>query len=252
MSFPKIIFIIPYRDRIKEKNIFELKMKKNLIDLESYKIYYIHQQDKRIFNRGALKNIGFIIMKKLYPNYYKDITFVFHDIDIYGNNKDTINYDTNKNIVKHFYGYKFALGGIVSIKGSDFELIKGYPNYWGWGFEDNMLYDRCISNNLKIDRTNFFHIGDKDNITHYVSNNLITYNKRNPNIYKNEKSDTLFDIKNLEYHIIDNMINITYFTCKYESTDYVEGIHNINLGNKFKIDYKYFRRSWSLNNIINL
>ena len=46
-------------------------------------------------------------------NNYKDITFIFHDIDTWGKNINTIEYKTEKNIVKHYYGYKFALGGIL-------------------------------------------------------------------------------------------------------------------------------------------
>ena len=268
-TIPKIIFIIPYRDRELHKSLFIKAMKNNLIELElgTYKFYFIHQNDTRIFNRGAMKNIGFIIIKKLYPKNYKDITFVFHDIDVWGINKDIIKYDTIKSKVKHFYGYTYALGGIVSIKGCDFELSKGYPNYWGWGFEDNMFNDRCLESRLEIDRNNFYNIQDK-NIHHEFDEIKKPYNKRNLSIYKFEKSDTLFDIQDLEYDIeynieynrqdtnidynkqdinIFNMINITNFNCYYNDNDYIHGIHDIRNGTKILINKNHMRRNWNMN-----
>tara|TARA_B110001450_G_scaffold255274_1_gene282420 strand:- start:1290 stop:2099 length:810 start_codon:yes stop_codon:yes gene_type:complete len=248
-SIPKIIFIVPYRDRELHKKLFEKAMKHNLIDLESYKIYYIHQHDNRVFNRGAMKNIGFLIIKNLYPSNYKDITFVFHDIDVWGINKDIIKYDTNKNRVKHFYGFTYALGGIVSIKGCDFELSKGYPNYWGWGFEDNMFNDRCLDVGLEIDRNNFYNIQDK-NIHHELDEIKKPYNKRNLSIYKFENSDTLFDIQDIEYNIqhndIFNMVNITNFKSYYHDTDYIHGIHDIRNGTKILINKNHMRRNWNM------
>jgi hypothetical protein len=51
------------------------------------------------------------------------------------------------------------LGGIVVIKGEDFERINGYPNYWSWGNEDNVLQYRVENNGLFIDRSQFYEIG---------------------------------------------------------------------------------------------
>ena len=80
---PKIIFIVPYRDRVNEKRHFLLQMTYILEDLnsEDYEIYFSHQTDNRTFNRGATKNIGFLVCKEKYPDDYKNITFVFNDID---------------------------------------------------------------------------------------------------------------------------------------------------------------------------
>ena len=46
------------------------------------------------FNRGATKNIGFLAMK--YPDTYKQITFVFNDVDTIPNKKNLFNYKTRK------------------------------------------------------------------------------------------------------------------------------------------------------------
>ena len=64
---PKFVFIVPYRDREKHKewfinNIKDVANKNN----HFFELYFIHQNDSRIFNRGAMKNFGFIFIKKKY------------------------------------------------------------------------------------------------------------------------------------------------------------------------------------------
>ena len=154
---PTIVFIVPYRNREKELGIFDKQMKYILEDYPpyDYQILYIHQKDNRTFNRGALKNIGFVYVKNKYPNDYQNMTLVFNDIDTMPKIKNFINYETTRGTIKHFYGFEFALGGIVSVNALDFERMNGFPNFWAWGYEDNMLQMRANQIGLTIDRTTF-------------------------------------------------------------------------------------------------
>ena len=156
---PKYVFVVPYRNRVQQKFFFSKYMSFILEDkTDDYEIYFSHQCDARTFNRGATKNIGFLAVKEKYPEHYKDISFVFNDVDTIPFHK-IFNYETTHGVVKHFYGFKYALGGIVVIKGADFEKINGFPCFWGWGMEDNVLQKRCDGYNLKVDRSVFYEIG---------------------------------------------------------------------------------------------
>lgn len=155
---PKRVFIVPYRNRVQHKFFFSKYMSFLLEDKEDYEIYFSHQNDTRTFNRGAAKNIGFMAIREKYPNDYKDINFIFNDVDTIPFNK-LFDYETTRGVVKHYYGYKYALGGIVVIKGADFEEMNGFPCFWGWGMEDNCLQKRCQAYGLTIDRSTFYAIG---------------------------------------------------------------------------------------------
>jgi hypothetical protein len=128
---------------------------------EDYEIYFTHQCDARTFNRGAVKDIGFIAVRNKYPQHYKDITFIFNDVDTIPFTK-IFDYETTHGVVKHYYGFKYALGGIVVMKGADFEKTNGFPCFWGWGMEDNALQKRCDAVGLRIDRSVFYNIGSPE------------------------------------------------------------------------------------------
>jgi len=157
----KRVFIVPYRNRLQQKFFFCQQMNFILEGSDDYEILFVHQMDSRPFNRGATKNIGFLAMKEKYPDAYKDITFIFNDVDTLPFHK-LFDYQTEKGVVKHYYGFDSALGGIVVIKGTDFELVNGYPSYWGWGMEDACLQNRCLYNKIKIDRSQFYPIGSPE------------------------------------------------------------------------------------------
>lgn len=164
MTVPSIVFIVPYRNRPQQKFFFCKHMSFILENEPNYEVYIVHQTDNRPFNRGAIKNIGFMAIREKYKENeaYKNITFVFNDIDTMPFINHLFSYQTTVGIVKHFYGFTYALGGIVSITGADFERINGFPCLWGWGHEDNELQNRCIDHRIYIDRSTFFKIGSPE------------------------------------------------------------------------------------------
>ena len=241
VTYPKFVFIVPYRSRIQHKYYFSNYVTSILKDsIEPYEIYFSHQCDARSFNRGGTKNIGFLAVKNKYPNNYKDITFVFNDIDTLPFS-NIFDYQTTPGVVKHFYGFEYALGGIVSITGADFEATNGFPNFWGWGMEDNVLQNRCEKIGLQIDRSQFYPIGSP-NILQLFDGVSRLINRKDPWRAQHDNGvDGIRSIHKLEYsidkesknpldnvHVVDSdlifIVNINTFmtAVRFEHDNYYE------------------------------
>jgi hypothetical protein len=212
---PKYVFIVPYRDREPHRVFFSTYIYKVMEDIprDDWMFYFVLQNDKRPFNRGAMKNIGFLALKAAYPNDYKNIIFIFNDIDTLPYDKNVLNYHTDYGVIKHFYGFHFALGGIFSVRGVDFERINGFPNYWAWGGEDNLIHERAKQFGIIIDRSNFFTIGNMK-ILQFADGlkRLICRDELATSIMPNN-SDGLSKLTNVA-HVIYNdthMIDVTSF-----------------------------------------
>jgi hypothetical protein len=221
---PKVVFLVPYRDREPQKYhylIYMTQLYGQEIARGEYQIYLIHQQDDRPFNRGAMKNIGFLVIQQKYPNYYEDITLVFQDLDTLPYCRDLLTFPTRKQVVKHFYGFTYALGGIVSITGADFLKTNGFPNFWGWGMEDTTLQKRCEkTREIYIDRSQFFRIGSPE-IIHLFDGVSRIINKKEP--YRGENDDGIDGIKtiqNLTYQLESDIDNIHIVHCTHFLTRY--------------------------------
>jgi hypothetical protein len=189
-------------------------------DKDSYEIIFAHQNNNLKFNRGAMKNIGFLYAKEKY-DYYKDIIFIFNDVDTLPHKKNLLNFDLGDNEIKHYYGFYFTLGGIFAIKGKDFEAINGFPNFWGWGYEDNVILKRALNHNITINRSNFFEIGNH-NILHLIdefSKNICI--KAQNDYANNHIIDGLNTLANVQYrkNTETELLDIDYFTCLYNPND---------------------------------
>ena len=210
-------------------------MEKILEDIPKtdYKIYIIHQKDNRQFNRGAMKNIGFIYAKNKYPFDYKNITFVFNDVDTMPKTKNLIDYNTTPGNIKHFYGFRHTLGGIVSIKGSDFENMNGFANFWAWGYEDNILNKRAIDNNINIDRSQFFDFLNT-NIIQSTNGNIRLVNRGEYDRYYNNTNEGINNITNLDYmeQPETNFIDVLSFETGMEYNPALNKYHDLRNGSR--------------------
>lgn len=229
MVVPTRVFIVPYRNRIQHKHFFSNYMSNVILKGQTdYEIYFSHQADTRNFNRGAMKDIGFMAIRDKYPNDYRNITFIFNDVDTMPFT-NLFTYETEAGTVRHYYGFKYALGGIVVIKGEDFERINGFPCYWGWGNEDNALQDRCIKAGIQIDRSVFYPIGNP-NILQLFDGMTRLISKKDPWRYKNDTGrDGITSVTGLAY------------TIDSESSNFNDNVYSVNNARIFYVNATAFQ-----------
>lgn len=218
------VFIIPYRNRETHKHFFIRQMAYLLEDYDpaSYDIIFAHQNNSLPFNRGAMKNLGFLYAKEKYPN-YKDINFIFNDVDTVPYIKGLLDYRVEHGEIKHYYGFYFALGGIFSIKGADFEKINGFPNLWAWGYEDNVIQQRAIANHITINRSQFFPV-THPSILHILDNYSKNVCLKNRDMFEENKIiDGLSTLKNqvYQFNTETQLLDIDTFECMYQPHDTV-------------------------------
>lgn len=153
----KLAVIVPYRNRYKQLLKFKKEISKYLDkkDIE-HVLIVVEQDDAKLFNRGKLLNIGYKHAVKLNCNYV-----VFHDIDMIPLKVDYSYSDIPIHLATDFLiddtTFKREIfdqyfGGVTLFPIESFELINGYSNeYWGWGFEDDDLFKRCVDKGIPYD-----------------------------------------------------------------------------------------------------
>ena len=156
----KYNFIIPYRNRKGHLDEFVKRFTEYLNgkDIDA-QFFIIHQINSEEFNRGAMKNIGFLEVSKTRP----DGLFIFHDVDVYPISWGSITYECKKGEFKRPVMNTAVdnLGLICSCWKEEFEKTNGFANYWGWGSEDGALYYRAKRLGIPINQTNIIDYTDK-------------------------------------------------------------------------------------------
>ncbi len=154
----KVAIIIPYRDREEHLKIFlrniHPMLERQQID---YGIYVVEQFGNNSFNRAKLMNIGFLESRKLYD--YQ--CFIFHDVDLIP--EDDRNLYTCPEQPRHMsvainkFRYKLPygaiFGGACALTEEQFLKVNGFSNvFFGWGGEDDDMYNRVINSGYSISR----------------------------------------------------------------------------------------------------
>jgi hypothetical protein len=153
-----LVVISPYRNREENLSRF-IPAVTSFLDRRNidYRIIISEQCNELPFNRGLLKNIGFVYAVENYPAAW----YCFHDIDMVP--EETVrgvdySAPNDPSALFHLYGEVDSLGAIVLTSREAFERINGYPNnYWAWGYEDTCLIQRSLRAGVRIDRSRFVH-----------------------------------------------------------------------------------------------
>ena len=144
----KLGVCVPYRNREEHLNKFIPRVGKHLKEHGiDFQMYFCHQVDDKLFNRGATKNIA---AKHAFEDGCDYV--VWHDIDMIPEgdtdysfpDKHPIHLATNISQMDYRLKYHEYFGGAVLFSKEQVEKTNGYSNdYWDWGMEDDDLFWRC-------------------------------------------------------------------------------------------------------------
>lgn len=154
----KVALIIPFRNRDEHLKYWLYYLHPILQRQQlDYGVYVINQDGDSTFNRAKLLNIGFVEALKEYD--YN--CFVFSDVDLIPMDDRNIYkcYSQPRHLSVSMDKFGFGLpynqyfGGVSALSKDQFERINGFPNnYWGWGGEDDDIYNRIASRGMSISR----------------------------------------------------------------------------------------------------
>uniref|UniRef100_A0A8C6T4G3 Beta-1,4-galactosyltransferase n=1 Tax=Neogobius melanostomus TaxID=47308 RepID=A0A8C6T4G3_9GOBI len=158
VSKHKVAIIIPFRNRHEHFGYWLYYLHPILIRQQiDYGVFVINQDGEGIFNRAKLLNVGYMEALKVYD--YD--CFVFSDVDLVPLNDRNIYrcFDQPRHLAVAMDKFNFRLpytsyyGGVSSLSRSQYIKINGFSNtFWGWGGEDDDVYNRIVFRGLSISR----------------------------------------------------------------------------------------------------
>ncbi len=150
----RVAIVVPYLDRDRNLRIFLQHMhpflQKQQLEYGIFVTEPVWERPDRTlqFNRGLMRNIGF---KEATKNAEYDCV-VFQDLDLLPeiDNNSYACSDLPKHICiaidyQMYKPFRNKFGGVVSFREDHFQAANGYSNlYFGWGGEDDDLWERCF------------------------------------------------------------------------------------------------------------
>nr|XP_057920047.1 beta-1,4-galactosyltransferase 1 [Doryrhamphus excisus] len=176
-ALQKVAIIIPFRKRDEHLKYWLYYLHPILQRQQlDYGVYVINQDGDEIFNRAKLLNVGYAEALKDYD--YE--CFVFSDVDLIPmddrNTYKCFGQPRHLSVSMDKFGFRLPynqyFGGVSSMSKEQFLTINGFPNnYWGWGGEDDDIYNRLASKGMSISRPSnevgkcrmIRHVRDKQN-----------------------------------------------------------------------------------------
>jgi len=152
----RLTIVIPFRDR--EDNLAEL-----LPALHEYflagarprrlpppRVCVVEQDDRALFNKGMLCNIGFDIHQ------HELDAVCFHDVDCIPVDVDYSHPDRPARLIevgtRNKEDLEVFFGAVVATSREDFRRVNGFSNgYLRWGFEDHDLLLRFVRNGYTLE-----------------------------------------------------------------------------------------------------
>ncbi|XP_026198305.1 DP-Gal:betaGlcNAc beta 1,4- galactosyltransferase, polypeptide 1, like [Anabas testudineus] len=157
-ALQKVAIIIPFRKRDEHLKYWLYYLHPILQRQQlDYGVYVINQDGDEIFNRAKLLNVGFEEALKEYD--YN--CFVFSDVDLIPmddrNTYKCYSQPRHLSVSMDKFGFRLPyyqyFGGVSSLSKEQYLKINGFPNnYWGWGGEDDDIYNRLVSKGMSISR----------------------------------------------------------------------------------------------------
>ena len=163
-----ISILVPFRNREQHLPRFIDGITKHLHinGQRNYEILLIEQVDTFQFNRAKLLNVG---AKMARLNYQakclamENLCLIPHDIDMIplmpSLQYDCINSPKLLATAAQQFGFRMPydqyFGGVIALTWSQFESVNGFSNkYWGWGGEDDDIWQRIGHVGLEIYKEN--------------------------------------------------------------------------------------------------
>ncbi|KAK7916252.1 hypothetical protein WMY93_012013 [Mugilogobius chulae] len=158
IALQKVAIIIPFRNRDEHLKYWLYYLHPILQRQQlDYGIYVINQDGEATFNRAKLLNIGYTEALKDYD--YG--CFVFSDVDLIPmddrNTYKCYSQPRHLSVSMDKFGFRLPynqyFGGVSSMSKEQYLKINGFPNnYWGWGGEDDDIFNRLASKGMSISR----------------------------------------------------------------------------------------------------